>query len=113
MAVTKIWPVKDSISRVIDYCNNPEKTKFTDLEHVIKYASNEEKVMSDGEQFYAVTGVNCKAETACEEMRDVQERYGKSGGKNVSYHAYQSFKTGEVTAEQCHRLGIELARKMW
>ena len=32
MAVTKIWPVKDSIARVIDYCNNPEKTKFTDLE---------------------------------------------------------------------------------
>ena len=61
MAVTKIWPVKDSISRVIDYCNNPEKTKFTDLEHVIKYASNEEKVTSEGEQFYAVTGVNCKA----------------------------------------------------
>ena len=113
MAVTKIWPVKDSISRVIDYCNNPEKTKFTDLEHVIKYASNEEKVMSDGEQFYAVTGVNCKAETAFDEMRDVQERFGKTGGKNIAYHAYQSFKTGEVTAEQCHRLGVEFARKMW
>lgn len=112
MAVTKIWPVKDSISRVIDYCNNPEKTKFTDLEHVIKYASNEEKVTSEGEQFYAVTGVNCKAETAFEEMRAVQERFGKTRG-NVAYHAYQSFKTGEVTAEQCHRLGIELARKMW
>ncbi len=112
MAVTKIWPVKDSISRVIDYCNNPEKTKFADLEHVVKYASNEEKVMSEGEQFYAVTGVNCKAESAFREMRDVQERFGKTGG-NVAYHAYQSFKTGEVTAEQCHRLGVELARKMW
>ena len=43
MAVTKIWKVTDSISRVIDYCNDPVKTKFTDLEHVIKYASNEEK----------------------------------------------------------------------
>lgn len=112
MAVTKIWTVTDSISRVIDYCNNPEKTKFTDLEHVIKYASNEEKVMSEDEQFYAVTAINCKVETAFEEMRDVQERFGKTGG-NVAYHAYQSFKTGEVTAEQCHRLGVELARKMW
>lgn len=113
MAVTKIWQVKDSISRVIDYCNNPEKTKFTDLKHVINYASNAEKVTAEGEQFYAVTGVNCKAETAYEEMRDVQERFGKTGGKNVAYHAYQSFKTGEVAAEQCHRLGVELARKMW
>lgn len=112
MAVTKIWTVTDSISRVIGYCNNPEKTKFADLEHVVKYASNEEKVMSDGEQFYAVTGINCKAKTAFEDMRDVQERFGKTGG-NVAYHAYQSFKTGEVTAEQCHRLGVELARKMW
>lgn len=63
MAVTKIWPVKDSISRVIDYCNNPEKTKFTDLEHVIKYASNEEKVTS--EQYHepkADTGGLRKAE---------------------------------------------------
>ena len=66
MAVTKIWTVTDSISRVIDYCNNPEKTKFTDLEHVVKYASDEEKVMSEGERFYAVTGVNCRAETAAQ-----------------------------------------------
>ncbi len=112
MAVTKIWKVTDSVSRVIDYCNNPEKTRFADLEHVIKYASDEDKVKSDGESFCAVTGINCKAETAFEEMRDVQERFGKTGC-NVAYHAYQSFKTGEVTAEQCHRLGVELARKMW
>ena len=68
--------------------------------------------MSEGEQFYAVSAINCKAETAFEEMRDVQERFGKTGG-NIAYHAYQSFKTGEVTAKQCHRLGVELARKMW
>lgn len=30
-----------------------------------------------------------------------------------AYHAYQSFKTGEVTPEQCHRLGVELAKQMW
>ena len=112
MAVTKIWAVKDSVARVIDYCSDPEKTDLYDLEHVIEYASNGEKVMSEGERFYAVTGVNCKAETAFEEKRDVQERFGKTGG-NVAYHAYQSFKTGEVTPEQCHRLGVELASKMW
>ena len=112
MAVTKIWQVKDSLSRVIDYCNNPDKTRLSSLQQVIRYAANEEKVNNEDEQFYAVTGVNCEADTAFEEMREVQERYGKTGG-NIAYHAYQSFKTGEVTAEQCHRLGIELARKMW
>ena len=112
MTVTKIWQIKGSLSRVIDYCNNPDKTKFADLEHVINYASDADKVTAEGESFCAVTGVNCRAESALEEMREVQERFGKTGG-NVAYHAYQSFKTSEVTAEQCHRLGVELARKMW
>lgn len=112
MAVTKIWQVKDSLFRVLDYCNNPEKTKLGDLQQVIRYAADEDKTENTDEQFHAVTGINCNADTAFEEMRDVQERYGKTGG-NIAYHAYQSFKTGEVTAEQCHRLGVELAQKMW
>ncbi len=100
------------MSRVIEYAKNPEKTRFSDLEQVVKYASNTAKTLDKDEQFYAVTGINCNAETAIQEMQEVQERFGKTGG-NVAYHAYQSFKTGEVTAEQCHRLGVELARKMW
>ena len=27
MAVTKIWAIHDSVSRVVDYCSNPEKTR--------------------------------------------------------------------------------------
>ena len=42
----------------------------------------------------------------------MQKHFGKTGG-NVAYHCYQSFKPGEVTAEQCHQLGLELARRMW
>ena len=34
MAVTKIWAIHDSVSRVVEYCSNPEKTKLTDLEQV-------------------------------------------------------------------------------
>ena len=30
MATTKIWAIKDSISRVISYAKNPEKTTFSD-----------------------------------------------------------------------------------
>ncbi len=112
MAVTKIWAIHDSLNRVTDYCSNPEKTKFTDLEQVLMYAADAEKTQEAGEQSFAVTGINCKAETAAQEMAAVQQRFGKEGG-NVAYHAYQSFKPGEVTAEQCHRLGVELARNLW
>ena len=112
MAVTKIWAIHDSLSRVTDYCSNPEKTKFTDLEQVLMYASDAEKTKEAGEESFAVTGINCKAETAAQEMAAVQQRFGKEGG-NVAYHAYQSFKPGEVTAEQCHRLGVKLARNLW
>ena len=43
-----------------------------------------------------VTGVNCNRETAFEEMSYIQKKYDKQDG-NVAYHAYQSFKTGEVS----------------
>jgi hypothetical protein len=29
------------------------------------------------------------------------------------YHCFQSFPHGEVTPEQCHKIGIEFAQKMW
>lgn len=112
MAVTKIWQVKGSLADVVKYAGNPEKTRTHDLARVIGYAADEHKTLDENEQFYAVTGVNCNAKTALAEMLAVQERFGKTGG-NVAYHAYQSFKTGEVTPEQCHRLGVELAQKMW
>lgn len=30
----------------------------------------------------------------------------------LAYHTYQSFKPGEVTPELCHRLGMELEKRM-
>ena len=112
MAVTKIWAIHDSVSRVADYCTNPSKTKLSDLEQVLLYAADKEKNLDEGEQQYAVTGIGCRAESAAREMAAVQRRFGKAGG-NVAYHAYQSFKTGEVTAEECHRIGVETARRLW
>ena len=112
MATTKIWPVKDSLKRLVDYASNPEKTTDDDLAAVIKYAMNGDKTGSGNENACYVTGVNCNAETALEEMLNVQNHFGKTSG-NVAYHCYQSFKPGEVTPEQCHTLGVELARRMW
>lgn len=112
MATTKIWAIKDSISRVISYAKNPEKTTFADLKQVLKYAEDDEKTIDKDEKTMYVSGVNCKAKTAYEKMMLVQNRFDKCIG-NVAYHAYQSFKTGEVTAELAHKIGVELAEKMW
>ena len=116
MATTKIWPVRDSLKRVVDYASNPEKTSEEDLASVIRYAMNGDKTAAyttgEPEKACYVTGVNCSADTALDEMISVQKHFGKTDG-NVAYHCYQSFKPGEVTPEQCHQLGIELARRMW
>ena len=112
MAVTKIWPIKDSVQRVVEYARNPEKTEYSDIQAVLHYAGNEEKTVAGTEKTMYVTGVNCSRDRAFQEMLAVQKRFDKQGG-NVAYHAYQSFKTGEVTTELCHRLGVELAKKMW
>ena len=108
MATTKIWAVKDNLERTVNYAANPKKTVDPDLKKALQYAGDEAKTES---RCY-VTGVNCNAETAFEEMSAVQERFGKTGG-NVAYHAYQSFKTGEITPELCHEIGVKLAKKMW
>lgn len=112
MAVTKIWAVTDSISRVLSYAVNPDKTIYNDICKALHYASDERKTVAGEEKAMYVTGVNCTAETAFVEMTSVQERFDKTTG-NVAYHAYQSFKTGEVTPELAHKLGVELAKRMW
>ena len=112
MAVTKIWAVTDSVSRVLNYAANPDKTIYSDICKALHYASDERKTVAGEEKAMYVTGVNCSADTAFSEMISVQERFDKTTG-NVAYHAYQSFKTGEVTPELAHKLGVELAKRMW
>ena len=112
MATTKIWTVKANLKCALDYAANPEKTDVNDLENVISYAMNGEKTVSGDERSCFVSGINCYADTAFEEMMNVKSLYGKTGG-NAAYHCYQSFRPGEVTPEECHRLGVELAEKMW
>ena len=45
MAVTKIWAIHDSVSRVVDYCTNPSKTKLSNLEQVLLYAADKGKTL--------------------------------------------------------------------
>ena len=108
MATTKIWPVHDSLKRLVDYAGNPEKTEYSDLRNTLHYAGNKEKT----ENFYFVSGINCDADKAYEQMVHVKKHFGKMHG-NVAYHGYQSFRPGEVTPQQCHEIGLKLARQLW
>ena len=113
MATTGFWPVKGSLKKVLSYADNPDKTtdrKYLDddLAQVLRYAQNDEK--TDRRMY--VSGINCSADHAYEDMMATKRRFGKLGG-NVAYHGYQSFRTGEVTPEQAHQIGIETARSMW
>ena len=45
-------------------------------------------------------------------MMNTKLSYNKMDGR-LAFHAVQSFKPGEVTPEQCHALGVQLAKQMW
>ncbi len=115
MAVTKIWNIKGRAESPLEYITNPEKTlrEFTESEKqaladVIAYAANEDKT----EQFFYTTGINCSVEFARDQFNATKIRFGKIGG-NVAYHASQSFREGEVTPDEAHAIGVQLARELW
>ena len=60
MGITKIKPVKDSLSRIVGYAENPEKTGFSDMQQVLHYADDHQKV--GVEQTMYVTGIHCRRE---------------------------------------------------
>ena len=113
MATTGFWPIKGRLKDAIDYAENPDKTTDSkyldeDLYSALRYAANDEKT---DKKIY-VSAINCPKQLAYETMMDTKRRYGKLGG-NVGYHGYQSFKTGEVTPQEAHTIGMETARRMW
>lgn len=111
MATTKLWHIQGRLKDLVDYVENPDKTVkpgLHDFFNVFSYAQNPSKT-ADG-QF--VTAINCQKDIALQQMILTKQRYGKEDGY-IAWHGYQSFKPGEVTPEQCHALGVELARQMW
>ena len=125
MAVTSVWPIKagkrsvaGAVKVVVDYAMNPEKTTeelrpeisaLHTIDNVVQYAANDLKT----EARSYITCIGCMSEeTAAQEFMEVKEYYGKTDGR-VCFHGYQSFKAGEVDAATAHRIGVELAQKMW
>ena len=89
MAVTKTHPIKSTLKAAIDYICNPEKT--------------------DGKLF--VSSYGCAAETADIEFFWTR-RHAIDKGTNLGRHLIQAFQPGEVTPEQAHEIGMELAKEI-
>lgn len=111
MAITKIWAVKDDLNRVLKYIKNPDKTKeeMSDgLKEVLTYTTQGYKT---NEKEY-ITGINCDPKTSLSQMMNTKLSYNKMDGR-LAFHAVQSFKPGELTPDECHKLGVQLAKQMW
>lgn len=112
MATTSLWHIKGQLSDLIDYVENPEKTKLTsdmkNFVNVFSYDINPNK--TNNQQF--VTAINCKKEIALEQMILTKKQFNKED-KYIAWHGYQSFKPDEVTPELCHEIGVKLAKQMW
>ena len=89
MAVTKTHPIKSTLKAAIDYICNPDKT--------------------DGKLL--VSSFGCTVETADIEFAWTR-RHAIDKGTNLGRHLIQAFEPGEVTPEEAHRIGMELAREV-
>ena len=130
MAVTSIWRVNGWLGKVVIYVENPDKTTNSGffrnevqspegsqgLDDVIAYAVNSRKTEQHREDADIlerfVSGVNCHPATTRAEMLAVKKRFGKEDG-TIAYHGYQSFAPGEATPEIAHKIGVELAQRLW
>lgn len=121
MATTRIWKIVKRLDHVVDYATDKNKTRniefkndnrnfqmiVDDLNDVIDYAMNPDKT----EQQFYVSGINCQANSAYEEMKNVKAFFHKKD-KILGFHAYQSFKE-KVSPELAHKIGLELAKEIW
>ena len=111
IATVAIWKVSSNLKHVINYISDSDKTdlsNFVDLENSLEYIKDEFKT----EKKLFVDGINCNPKNALNEMIDIKKKFMKTDGV-LGWHAYQSFKEGEVSPEEAHKIGIELANEMW
>ena len=89
MAVTKTHPIKSTLKAAIDYICNPAKTDSSLL----------------------ISAYGCSAETADIEFAWTR-RHAIDKGENLGRHLIQAFAPGEVTPEEAHQIGLELAKEI-
>ena len=89
MAYTRIHAIKSTVTKAVAYICNPDKT--------------EEQLLVDT--------FGCGVETARHDFEYALSRT-KHSDKNQAFHLIQSFAKGEVSHEEAHRIGIELADRL-
>ena len=89
MAITKTHPIKSTLKAAIDYICNPEKT--------------------DGKLL--VSSYGCTAETADIEFAWTR-RHAIDKGTHLGRHLIQAFEPGEVSPEEAHEIGMQLAKEI-
>lgn len=105
MAITKKFVIHQRLDDRVGYVLNDEKTS---LDGMLEYATNDDKTVTLKKAYK--TALNCNLETAYHDMMATKKRKNATGGR-LGYHIIQSFKPGEVTAEEAHEIAIELARR--
>lgn len=96
MAVTKIHPIKATVNKAIEYICNPDKTD---------------------ESIY-ISSFACAAETAAYDFKYTIDHandlsnLSKDEKENKAFHLIQAFQPGEVSYEEAHAIGKELADKL-
>lgn len=112
MATTSLWHIKGKLRDLIDYVENPDKTKLDDymqdFVNVFSYDTNPNK--TNNKEF--VTAINCLKGIALQQMILTKKQFNKEDNY-IAWHGYQSFKPDEVTPELCHEIGVKLAKQMW
>ena len=89
MAYTKIHAVTATVNKAVDYICNPNKT----------------------DEGILISSYGCSPETAAYDFKFALSKTSQSD-KNKAYHLIQSFFPGEVSYEESHRIGVELADKL-
>ena len=106
MAYTKIFPIRTRLDRRVRYALNGKKTA---LETAAGYALDAAKT----ESVLFTDAFNCGLAAPCAEMYATKRRWGKDQNRVQGYHVIQSFRPGEVTPEQAHRIGMAFAEKLF
>lgn len=89
MAYTKIHAIKATVDKAINYICNPEKT--------------DEKML--------ISSYACSPETAAIDFKYTLD-HCRENGPNKAYHLIQAFAPREVSFEEAHQIGKELADKV-
>ena len=89
MAYTKIHAIKATVDKAIDYICTPDKT--------------DEKIF--------ISSFACSPETAAIDFKYTLD-HCRENSPNKAYHLIQAFAPGEVSFEEAHRIGKELADRL-